>query len=115
MINSLFSSERQVIFEGKYILVHHGYSVVLEPQYPVVNICKQSGKYEYRQNIMLYVNLQNRVCGKKCKSRIVFLTHLSLASLLWDIGKQNSPTSDAAECGVPSGAILFAWRNFLKK
>ena len=36
------------------------------------------------------------------------LTHLSLASLLWDIGKQNSPRCDAAECGVPSGAILFA-------
>ena len=36
------------------------------------------------------------------------LTHFSLASLLWDIGKQNSPRCDAAERGVPSGAILFA-------
>ena len=36
------------------------------------------------------------------------LTHLSLASLLWDIGKQNSPRCDAAERGVPPGAILFA-------
>ena len=36
------------------------------------------------------------------------LTHISLASLLWDIGKQNSPRCDAAERGVPSGAILFA-------
>ena len=36
------------------------------------------------------------------------LTHLSLKSLLWDIGKQNSPRWDAAERGVPSGAILFA-------
>ena len=36
------------------------------------------------------------------------LTHLSLASLLWDIGKQNSPRCDAAERGVPSGAILFS-------
>ena len=36
------------------------------------------------------------------------LTHISLASLLWNIGKQNSPRCDAAECGVPSGAILFA-------
>ena len=43
------------------------------------------------------------------------LTHLSLASLLWDIGKQNSPRCDAAERGVPSGAILFAWRKFIKK
>ena len=35
-------------------------------------------------------------------------THLSLTSLLWDIGKLNSPIYDAAERGVPSGAILFA-------
>ena len=38
----------------------------------------------------------------------LILTHLSLASLLWDMGKQNSPRWDAAERGVPSGAILFA-------
>ena len=41
------------------------------------------------------------------------LTNLSLGSLVisWDIGKQNSPRSesDAAECGVPSVAILFAY------
>ena len=37
------------------------------------------------------------------------LTHLSPSSLLWDIGKQNSPRCDAAERGVPSGAILFAY------
>ena len=45
----------------------------------------------------------------------VLLTHLSLASLLWDIGKQHSPRCDAAERGVPSRAILFAWRNFIEK
>ena len=45
----------------------------------------------------------------------LILTHLSLASLLWDIGKQNSPRWDAAERGVPSGAILFAYRNFIEK
>ena len=43
------------------------------------------------------------------------LTHLSLASLLWDVGKQHSPRCDAAERGVPSGAILFAQRNFIEK
>ena len=42
-------------------------------------------------------------------------THLSLASLLWDIGKQNSPRCDAAERGVPSGAILFPQRKFIEK
>ena len=42
-------------------------------------------------------------------------THLRLASILWDIGKQQSPRWDAAERGVPSGAFLFAWRNFIKK
>ena len=36
------------------------------------------------------------------------LNHLSLPSLLWVIGKQKSPRCDAAERGVPSGAILFA-------
>ena len=35
---------------------------------------------------------------------MISLKHLSLASLLWDIGKQNSPICDS----VPSGAILFA-------
>ena len=38
----------------------------------------------------------------------VIFTHLNLVCLLWDIGKQNSPRCDAAERGVPSGAILFA-------
>ena len=35
-------------------------------------------------------------------------------SLLWDIGKQHSHRCDAAERGVPSWAILFAWRNSSK-
>ena len=39
---------------------------------------------------------------------VASLTHISLASLLWDIGKQHSPGWDAAERGVPSGVILFA-------
>ena len=36
------------------------------------------------------------------------LTHISLASFLWDIGKQNYSRCDAPKRGVPSGAILFA-------
>ena len=36
------------------------------------------------------------------------LTHISVVSLLWDIGKQHSPRCDAAERGVPSEDILFA-------
>ena len=43
------------------------------------------------------------------------LTHLSLASLLWDMGKPHSPRCDAAERGVPSGAILFAQKSFIEK
>ena len=43
------------------------------------------------------------------------LTRISLASFLWDIGKQNSPRCDAAKCGDPSGAILFADMIFIKK
>ena len=38
----------------------------------------------------------------------LILTHISLASFLWDIGKQNSPGCDATERGIPSEAILFA-------
>ena len=39
-----------------------------------------------------------------CKA-YVFLTlnNISLASFLWNIGKQNSPKLDAAKRGVPSG------------
>ena len=48
-------------------------------------------------------------------SETVYLTHLSMASPLWGIGKQHSPRCDAAERGVPSGAILFARRNFIEK
>ena len=43
------------------------------------------------------------------------LTHISLASLLWDIGKQHSPICDTAERSVPSEAILFAKRTFIKQ
>ena len=35
------------------------------------------------------------------------LTDLSLV-FLWDIGKQYSPRCDAADRGIPYGAILFA-------
>ena len=42
--------------------------------------------------------------------RTLTLTHLSLVSLLSDIDKQYSPRCDAAERGVPSGAIMFAYR-----
>ena len=44
----------------------------------------------------------------------LLLTHISLASFLWDISKQHSPRCDAAERGVPSGAILIAHRNFIE-
>ena len=52
---------------------------------------------------------------KKVFKTILTLTHFSLASFLWDIGKQYSPRCDAAERGVPSGAILFAQSNFIEK
>ena len=38
------------------------------------------------------------------------LTHISLASFLWEIGKQCRSRSDAAERGVSSGSPLFAYR-----
>ena len=43
------------------------------------------------------------------------LTHVCLASFLWDIGKQNIFKCDVAKCGVPSGTILFAFMYFIEK
>ena len=43
------------------------------------------------------------------------ITHISLSSFLWDIGKQNSPRSNAAKRGVPSEAILFAYKSLFCK
>ena len=43
------------------------------------------------------------------------LTHISLVSFLWDIGKQKSPRCDAAKRSVPSGTIPFADINFIEK
>ena len=60
-------------------------------------------------NIFAKLNLRG---GVSCMPAALLL---SLASLLWDIGKQYSPRCDAAERGVPSGAILFAYRNFIEK
>ena len=42
-------------------------------------------------------------------------THISIASFLLYIDKQNSPRFDAAKHGVPSGAILFAYMIFIEK
>ena len=43
------------------------------------------------------------------------LTHISLVSHFWDKGKQCSPRSDTAECGLWSVSSLFAFWNFYKK
>ena len=55
------------------------------------------------------------LCQIKRTQGLYKLTLLRLASFLWAIGKQHSPRCDAAERGVPSGAILFARRNFIEK
>ena len=47
--------------------------------------------------------------------KLASLTHISLASFLWDIGRQKSPRCDAAKRGVTSGVILFAYMNFIEK
>ena len=43
------------------------------------------------------------------------ITHISLASHFWDIGKQCRPRSDDAECGIWSGSSLFPNRNIYSK
>ena len=50
--------------------------------------------------------------GHKESNQTKVLTHISLASFLWDIGKQCKTRSDVAKCGVWSGSPLFAYRSF---
>ena len=67
-----------------------------------IQICCYYQEMNCQQN-----ELHSRQVANLCPTK-PHLTHLSLASLLWDMGKQNSPRCDAAERGVPFGAILFA-------
>ena len=57
---------------------------------------------------------QNYRVGRVSGNTYFFLG-LSLASFLWDIGKQNSPRCDVAKGGIPSEAILFADLIFIEK
>ena len=50
------------------------------------------------------------ICKLNKNIRTINLTHISLASFLWDIGKQGRSRPDAAELGVWSGSPLFAYR-----
>ena len=50
---------------------------------------------------------------EKCRS--VAFIHISLASFLCVIGKQNNPRCDAAKRGVPSGAIVSVDMIFIEK
>ena len=85
---SPFISHSRWVEEGLFF-AHYNYL----RSYSTLNNHIKSVVYRYLANAFLHT---------------VSLTHLSLASLLWDIGKQHSPRCDAAERGVPSGAILFA-------
>ena len=61
---------------------------------------------------------QHQICSDRKIDKdidIIILTHISLASHVWDIGKQCRPRSDAAERGVWSGSTLFTHRNFYQK
>ena len=56
----------------------------------------------------VFLEFPGKVCGLVPRRvGITFLTHLSLASLLWDIGKQNSPRCDAAEHFKPVNDHVF--------
>ena len=62
-------------------------------------IDKTTGKSSDELRFFLPGKLEEATC---------MLTHISLASHKRDIGKQCRPGSDAAECGISSGSILFA-------
>ena len=57
-------------------------------------------------NLEYYLLVDASIYFNSFKPGVLFVGH---------IGKQHSPRCDAAERGVPSGAILFAWRNFIEK
>ena len=61
------------------------------------------------------VTLHQKTCNKTPEKHLCSHCINSLASLLWNIGKQYSPRCDAAERGIPSGAIPFAQRIFIEK
>ena len=78
-------------------------------------LCQQEIGYDVIKTTTYNDSLVNITSGLNIVVKALRLTHISLSSLLWDIGKQNSPRCDAAERGVPSGAILFAQRHFIEK
>ena len=77
--------------------------------------CKTMKHYKKSFITSTSIGLSVLVSWLKCHVILVtYLTHVSLASFLWDIGKQYSPRCDATECGIPAVAILFAKRIFIK-
>ena len=61
-----------------------------------------------RDSCVMKKNLSILIC-QQLAALCVQVEVRAIHVVLWDIGKQNSPRCDAAERGVPSGAILFAW------
>ena len=61
--------------------------------------------------IVVFAGCKAQVVGFVMQWPISFhtnvLTHLSLASFLWGMGKRNSPRCDATDSSVPSGAMLL--------
>ena len=49
------------------------------------------------------------------KLLVGILTHISLESFLWDVGKQNSPRCEVPKLSVTSGTFLFAFINSIEK
>ena len=66
-------------------------------------------------SLIIILSLHKRVDIEMKSGTALMFAHLCLASFLLNIGKQYSDRWDAAERGVPSRAILFVKRNFIKK
>ena len=80
----------------------------------ILMVIKITGKKSHRKWVKItrcenyhFLSETEVYCGSETQ-----LTHLSLVSLLWDIGKQWRPRADAAERAVWSGSPLFAYRMF---
>ena len=109
-----------ILQKGWFTCAHDspGKRLHLRAQFPQVNATFALTRLSYvnEKDLEKLVNIRAKIVGKRSSSdrwnsrhsQLTNLTHLSLASLLWDICTQHSPRCDAAERGAPSGAILFA-------
>ena len=118
ILNTCFLTSQLMfsMFIAKFLCCNRFTIHVIFPYFGGISLFLRKSPYLEFQNFSLYLihlliwNFRS-IYKRIIMNFLLCLTHLSLAYLLSDIGKQNSPRCDAA----PSGAILFAKRIFIEK